>query len=1124
MKKNYCNGMLCRHMFKTFLIMKFLVICLLLSILQVQAKVYAQTGKLSLNLPDVSVEEIFSQIEEKSGLAILYNNNQLELTRKVNVVVENATVSQVLDKIFEGTPNSYLINDRHIIVTLKSSVGNYGVLSAQQEKEIRGTVTDADGQPLPGVSIVIKGTTKGTITDFDGKFQLENVPDDATLIFSFVGMTSQEIAIKGQSIINVVLLEETLGLDEVVAVGYGTQKKVNLTGAVATIDNEELMKVPVASTTQSLAGKLPGLVVKQSEGKPGSTPSISIRGFGQPLVIVDGIEQQNFENIDANEIESYSVLKDASAAIYGSRAGNGVILITTKRGKTSKPVFSFNNSVSMQSPTVYPKFVDSWDYAIIQNEAREFAGQSPMFTEAEIQKFRDGTDPDYPNVNHYDEVIKKGSLMASSNLSVSGGSEKVDYFFSLGYLYQDGIYKSNGVDLNRYNVRSNVDIKLTDNLSVGLDLSSRRTVNHDVPFSSQQIFQTIGTTTNRYPASYPDPNKMTYVGRSSHNTLIKINPDLAGYNNTNRQYLVGALTLKYDIPFVKGLNLKVKGNYVSDESYNKKWTQPYATNYYDRTNDTYSVAATGGKYSLTERTDRFQELTFQGFLEYEMVFTDHEIKALFVSEVIDSKSNWFNAYKDGFISNAVDQMFAGSNENMSTDGSAFEESRVSYVGRLNYAYKSKYLFEGTLRNDGSSRFSEDYRWGLFPSLSFGWRISEENLIQEKVPFIDNLKLRLSYSHTGFDRNANPYQYLSTYAFRTQYVFGSTPYKTLRNNGISNQLISWEDIHTYNSGLDVDMWNGLLGAEFDAFYRLRKGILGSRTSTLPNTFGATLPQENINSISDRGFELVLKHRNKIREFNYSVNANISWTRSKFEDYAEQEYNDPDEKRLYKRVGNWTNRIFGYKTDGFLTQADLDNSTIDYDRKGNATLKPGMIKYVDVNNDKEINWRDQVEIGKGSTPNIMFGLNFNCDYKGFDFNMLWQGAADYSIEFSQNMRTLTINHVWNSYKFLYEGRWTPDNPNASFPRTTNGHHSYHNRRSDLWLKPGDYIRLKNISLGYSLPESLISRINFDKVRFYVAGYNVLTFDRLGDFSFDPEGIGHSWTYPLYKSFSFGVNITL
>tara|TARA_Y100001980_G_C14556826_1_gene350845 strand:- start:15363 stop:18746 length:3384 start_codon:yes stop_codon:yes gene_type:complete len=1070
----------------------------------------------------VPLKGLIAEIESLSNFRFAYSNADIK-NKFIKIDAGKWDLLSLMNEISSQT--GFSIRRVNESIGLIPQVGHKPNVEEEisEQHVVSGRITDENGESLPGATIQEKGTKNGTITDVNGNYSLSILDDQATLIVSFVGYQTMEENVNGRSIIDIAL--SISSLEEVVVVGYGREKKVNLTGAVSTVKNEELVQVPVALTSQALAGRLPGLISKQSEGKPGSAPAISIRGFGTPLVIVDGIQQDNYYNIDPNEIESFSVLKDAAAAVYGARAGNGVILITTKRGNAGKPIINFSANTSVQKPTVYPEFVDSWEYAIIQNEANEFVGRAPVYTDEDIQKYREGTDPAYPNVNHYDEIIKKWSIMNNYNLNVTGGSENINYFLSVGHLSQDAIYQTDDVNIKRYNIRSNVDIKLANNLSVGLDLSTRNSINHDVPFSSQAIFQTIGTTTNIYPAYYPDQDKLPYVGRSSHNALIKINPDLSGYDNSDRKYMTGALTLKYEIPFIDGLNVKVRGNYVGDNLYRKTWTKPYSTYYYDRENDIYSVASSGGLYSLTERQDREEMLTLQTFVEYQKTFGEHDVKALFVNEIIDTKSNYFNGYKDGFISGAVDQMFAGSNENMSTNGSAFEESRVSHVGRLNYVFRSKYLLEGTLRYDASSRFSPDYRWALFPSISAGWRISEEPFIMDNLPFIDNMKIRASYSHMGYDLNAAAYQYLSTFSYSTQYVFGNTPYKTIRNNGIENPAISWEDIHTYNIGLELEVMNGKLGMEFDYFYRLREGILGTRTSVLPNTFGASLPQENINSADNRGVELVLNYRNNAGGLKYSVSSNFSWTRAKYVEYAEQEYDDPDEERLYKRTGQWTNRTFGYKTNGFFqTQSEIDESPIDYDRRGNTTLQPGMIKYVDVNDDQVIDWRDQVEIGRGGTPEIMYGLNISAQYKGFDLSMLWQGASHFDIEFSQNMRTLTINSVWNSYKFLYDGRWTPENPDADFPRTTNGHHSYHNVRSDLWLKPGDYVRLKNFSVGYSIPASLTQRINIDKVRVYVAGYNALTLSRLGKFPFDPEGIGTSWTYPLYKSFSLGLNISL
>ncbi len=994
-------------------------------------------------------------------------------------------------------------------------------------KVITGQVVNDAGKPLPGVTVQQKGADRSTVTDTNGAFSLTVTDAANALIFSHVGMEPREVSITGKSNIVIDLKSVDKALGEVVVVGYGTQKKANLIGSVAAINGDQLVSVPVASAVQAFSGRLPGLITKQTSGKPGTPVTMSIRGFGNALIIVDGVEQTNYENIDPSEIESVSILKDASSAVYGARAGNGVVLITTRRGKLGDPKLSFSSASSWQRPTIYPKFTSSADWATVQNEAAAFANLSLPFTDQQIQKYRDGTDPDYLNTDHYSNIIKPWTLMQTNNLNLSGGSKNVSYFLSAGLMYQDGIYKSNGVNLNRYNLRSNVDIRMAKGLTVGLDASCRYTVNNDVPSSSSLIFGAIGTTPNKFPAHYPDPAKKPFVGRNAISPYILIDPDLSGTNVTNLNYLTGALSLAYEVPSVKGLVARVKGNYTGSNQFNKIWTIPYSTYNYDKVNDIYTVAATGSKYSLTQREDIAKELTLQSSLDYEHSFGEHNIKALLLNEMIDTKTNWFSAYNDGYISGAVSQFFAGST-NPIVNGSAFQERRTSFVGRINYSYLSKYFIESTVRYDGSSRFASARRFSWFPSVLLGWRISEEKFMKDNVSAIDNLKLRLSASHTGYDRNAVAYQYLSTYAFNSQYIFGGTPYRTLTTNGIANPDISWENIYTYNAGMDISAWHGLISAELDVFYRLRDGVLGTKAGVLPSTFGATLPQQNINSIDNRGFELVLKHHNRIKDFEYNISANFSFARSKYVHFDEQPFTDPDLAYQQKKTGQWVDRTLGYITNGFFNSQDDINSTgINYDlaTTPNSTIKPGMVKFVDVNGDGKIDFRDQREIGRGTIPQTMYGINLDFRYKGFDFGMLWQGAGCYRIAFNNNMSTISINNVWNSYQFLFDGRWTPTNTaNAKFPVTTYGANAYDNQSSDLWLRPGDYMRLKEISLGYTIPKKIISKIKLSSARIYAAGYNVLLLDRLGAIPYDPEGVGSSWEYPLYKSFSVGLNLSL
>lgn len=1113
-------------------VVKLTLLFLLVSHFNVFSSVSSQYGKFDLEFTNAKLIHVLQNIEEQSEFRFAYSSQLIGLNNRVSLKIKNKDIHSVMTTLFDGTEISYEIVDRNIMLTSRKELK-----AGQQKRIVTGIVTDKKGDPIPGVSVVIKGTLIGLTTDIDGKYSIEVPAGTKVLQFSFVGMKSQEIVIEGKSQINVMLMDDVHGLDEVVVVGYGVQKKVNLTGSVATVKSEKLTSVPVANAAQTLAGKLPGLVVQESTGRPGSTPSISIRGFGTPLYIVDGVEQENYHNIDPNEIESFNILKDASAAIYGAKAGNGVVLITTKRGVKDKSKINYNSSLTYQTPTMFPDYLNSWELATSLNEIEDYRkelaqwqgtayGQKyDTFTDQQLDDFKNGVKP---STNWYKEVIKNWAPMQSHNLNINGGSDNITYFLSVGYMHQDGIFKSGSNYFERYNVRSNIDAKVAQNLSVSLDLSYRHSSTHDA-FSGQDTWVSFGSALPWHPATFPDPDKVVWSGWDARSPVNLIDHKKTGYAKDQRGYLVGALSLKYDVPFIKGLSVKARVNAIGDSRYKKNFARPFSTWLYDEDNDTYTKAATENQdYLLVDRRDEATNIVCQGFLEYDRAFGDHDVKALFVAESNDRKSNYLTGDIKGFISPAVDQIFAGNSETKSLNGSAYEEGNLSYVGRFNYAYKGKYLLEATLRADASSRFHSDARWGFFPSASLGWRFSEEEFVKNEFSFIDNAKLRLSYSQTGYDRNAIAYQYLSSYSFKSQFVVDGFAQKGLRSDGLVNQDVTWEKLTSYNGGLDMTFCKGLIGFGFDYFYRLREDVLGTRVSTLPNTFGASLPQENINSTDNRGFELIVTHRNKINDFEYSVSGNMSWTRSKYVKWEEQEYDDPDEERLYKKSGRWTDIWYGYKTDGyFQTQEEIENTHINYDLNDNRTIVPGLPKYVDMNNDSIINWRDQVAIGRSGSPKVIFGLNFDMKYKGFDFNMMWQGATNFDVNLADRARYPQTIASSNFMRHVFEERWTPENPNAEFPRLTDLEGGYIGKTSDLFLKSAGYIRLKNMTIGYSIPKTVLNKIGgIDRVRLYLAGYNMLTFNKLKKYQIDSE-TGGSFLgryYPQYKSFSFGVNITL
>ncbi len=1011
---------------------------------------------------------------------------------------------------------------------------------AQQNKTVSGKVTDVRGEPLPGVTIAIKGATYGTITDIDGTYSLTNVPSDAVLAFSFVGMRTQEVPVANKSRIEITMEEETIGLNEIVTVGYGTQKKVNLTGSVATVQSKELVKVPAANVSEVLTGKAPGLFTKQGEGVPGADyANVSIRGFGTPLILVDGIET-SWTRLDPNEIESVSVLKDAAAAIYGARAGNGVILITTKRGTINKPTITYNGNYSFQQPTTVPEFVSSWKYAETLREGQLNYNLPVTYSEEDVEKFKEGNDPDYVNEDWYEAAFRKWSPMQSHNIGVRGGSDKVKYYMTIGYLHQSGTYRSGDLNFERYNARTNVDAQISDRLAVSIDMSYRNELRHAPETSLDNIWINLKTALPIYRTSLPDPSRGgAYSGFLERSPVAQTISDMTGFNDDLQRYFTGKLSLNYKIPGIKGLELNAALNYSVNNKHNKVQDKPFGIFSYDYANDEYISWGTNGANSLNETASLYTQIYPLASLNYNRTFGDHSVQGLLLAEGIDTDYSYMTAGRVDLLSTEIPYLFAGSTDNQTNNGSAEETGRVSYVGRANYAFKGKYLLEGTFRFDASHKFPKHSRWGFFPSVSAGWRLSEEPFIKDNIPWIDNLKLRASFSQSGND-NVDAFQYLTGYQILTGttqvYVFGSDVYRRIRTVGLPNPDITWLDMTNYNAGLDASVLKGLLGIEFDLFYRITDNIFGQPLDSYPSTFGAELPQLNINSTDDRGFELTITHKNKISsDFTYNVAGMLSLARQKYRRWAESPYDDPDELRIYQKTGKYTNRWIGYKSDGiFMTQAEIDNHPVNQDQAENSTLRPGDIKYKDLNDDKVIDWKDQDEIGYGTFPDLTYGLNLEMQYKGFSLTALFQGASMFNSMIGDALRGPLTNQG-NVFEFQYKYRWQPDpnnpdvniNSNAKLPAIyPEGTNTNNNKASDFWLQDATYLRLKNLNIGYSLPQKLIKNTGIQNVDIYVAGSNLFTISKLGIYkkSVDPEATDYQKFYPPVKTVSLGLNVTL
>lgn len=993
----------------------------------------------------------------------------------------------------------------------------------QQTSSVRGVIVDENGIPVIGAAVQEKGTTNGTVTDFDGNFTL-NVSEGVTLVISYVGYRTQEI--KATDNMKVVLKEDAELLDEVVVVGYGTQRKGNLTGSISNVKSEKLTTAPVGNVTNMLAGQLPGLTVKQTSGIPGSDgATLKIRGYSDdPMVVVDGVEG-SLNSIDPSQIESITVLKDGAASIYGARAGNGVILVTTKRGVDSKPVITLNSSYTLQGSTKVIKPGSSGQRAEWAREAHLNAGlpesQVP-YTEEQIQKYYDGTDPDYLNTDWFDAVMRKWAPQQNHNLSVRGGSEKIKYYGYAGFNRQETIMKTNGGNYTRFNIQSNVDAKVTDEVTLTMDMMYTKEEQYLTGIGEglghPLFWEQLYNAEPRYPISLPDPDKMSYAGIPYGNPLFATNTELGGYRRNDKDYMRinGALT--YDVKQVKGLKFKAL------ISYNR-----YVSNFkqFRKQGDFYVYNTESGEYSLFRKSQdptslslssSFNfDLTQQYSVHYENMFDDkHRVTALGLFESINYGYKYFDTKRSDFMSSVLDQIFAGNPDTAQNSGSESEMGRVSWVARLNYSYMDKYLIETIFRADASAKFPKNSRWGYFPSVSLGWVMSEEDFIK-KLGVVDQLKIRMSYGQSGND-NVGNFKYLAGYAFDGSYIIDNKVASGLYSTGLANALLTWEKMSIYNAGVDFSLFNRKLYGTLEGFYRLRDGIPGNRVVSLPSSFGAELPQENLNSIDTRGFEFNVGTTGKVGDLWYDVSANISWSRSKWVHYDEPEYSDPDQKRIYELTGQWIDRRMGYVSDGlFTSQEEIDNLGYIYkDLNGNSTLRPGDVKYKDLNNDGVLDWKDQTEIGSGAMPHWTYGANVSLKYKGFDLSALFQGAFDY---------TTNVNLEGAASVLKFENRWTEEenNPHSLVPRP--GGASTNWLYSDYRNHNTAYLRLKNFTIGYEIPKSVLQHIGVDRLRLYFAGTNLFTLSTLNKYGVDPEMPEGTpaYYYPQQRTLSFGLNLS-
>ncbi len=735
MKKKLLKDTYYKHGIQRLLrTMKITVFLLFIGFCQLSATTYSQNTKLDLSLKEVTLREVFEAIEKQSDLRFLFRDNTIDSIQNVSINMKG-TVDQILKELTKDNKIEYQVLSNNLIVISNAASSE---ISIQQPKSITGKVTDSSGGPLPGVTVIIKGTTVGTITDADGNYTIASVKENAILIFSFVGLKTQEVALSGKSIINVKMQEESVGIEEVVAVGYGFQKRTAITGSISSVHGEKLVQAPVASTSNTLNGRLAGVITKQTQGLPGQDgATINIRGFGSPLVIVDGVEG-SLDGLDPSSIESIDVLKDGAAAIYGSRASNGVLLVSTKRGGVGKTEFTLNTSFTGQSYTNFPKKVNAGQFATLKREAhlhQEKSAETAPYSEAEIQKYYDGSDPwNYPNTDWVKETVREWAPQQEHNLSVRGGSEKIKFYGLLGGLNQATMWKGNGGNYQRFNLISNIDMKLTESLDMQLNIqANERHLNYAFRSETSEypyLFQDLWFANPTKVAHFPDPSKLPYV-EAAIPLYAVVNRDIAGYDDTETSQINSTLALTYKIKPIPGLSVKILGNYRKYDALQKLFSRGIEGYNYSPEDDTYTkVYDSKAATNLELRNSRNRDMSGQFSLNYDRTFNQaHHLSAIILYEVNSYYSDNFRVNRTGFLTTEIDQLSAASG-NITTSGGAAEMGRASYVGRLNYSYKDKYLLESTFRADASAKFPPAHRWAFFPSISLGWRMSEEDFIRD----------------------------------------------------------------------------------------------------------------------------------------------------------------------------------------------------------------------------------------------------------------------------------------------------------------------------------------------------------------------------------------------------------
>ena len=1022
------------------------------------------------------------------------------------------------------------------------------------QNQVTGHVADATGEPIIGANVTVKGTTVGTITDIDGNFTLEVGSTDGTLVVSFIGYKSAEAAIKGKSPINVILQEDTETLDEVVVVGYGTQNRKSLTGAISDVKSESLTRSVSTTTAGALSGKIAGISTRAKDARPGKGISLEIRNMGAPLYVIDGIPYGGntgndwlvnsevsgndiFNSLNIEDIESITVLKDASAAIYGLRASNGVVLVTTKKGKKNEKVsINVNGYYGWQNLTRFPELANAEQYTRGLAEAAQNRGEDPnsVYTKEELAKWAAGTEKGYKSYDYYDMIMRKNVPQYHVNASVTGGSERTNYYLSVAHTSQEAMMPD--FNYQRTNFQLNLDTKITNRFTIGAQVSGRYEKTNDVGLpGGDGYYSAILAVFKMRPIDSPYANDNPNYIRNIDSYRNGYNPaafrrDIAGYKDSMTRYANINAYAQYDFGF--GLTAKATFSYGYTNSRFDGYQYAYQIYTYDEASDTYNGTNAAGRWRLQiDRSVPTRYMQLQ--LNYNKQIKDHNISAVLGYEASDY--DW--SKKTYGTEPSTDYLPLLQMDEINSFGDEWSyEARAGWLARVNYDYAHKYLVELLARYDGSYLYAPSQRWGFFPGASIGWRISEENFFAPLKSVVDDLKIRASIGQTGTESGVSLFGYLSGYNWNQGSAVLDGEYVTgLNQRGLPVTNLSWTKNTTKNIGFDLTMFGNRLTISADAFRKDITGVPAARYDVLlPSEVGYSLPNENLNKQAYIGTEAMATWTDHIGDFNYRVSGNITFSRYRnIESYKPRFSNSWDEYRNSSE-DRWGGIYWGYQVIGqFQSEEEIKNYPVNLDGQGNTTLLPGDLIYKDVNNDGVINSMDERPIGfpEGWAPILSFGGNIGLEWKGIDLNIDFSGGAMQG--WRQNYELTNAYHNGgNSPAYLLEDRWhrldlyDPESEwvPGRYPAIRNGEFAYNNKNSDFWLHNVHYLRISNLEIGYSLPTWMLKPIHAQKVRIYGSVSNLCSFDNVHQYGIDPEiTAAAAVVYPQQRTFLVGFNVT-